>query len=429
MKIRNDNKGFTLIEVIIAVMILAIIVVPLLSLFIQSAKMNTTSRRRMNATSIAEDLMEGIKLHDVADITRQFDYPDYFKLANLPGEGYSMKQLKRTGAGQYEEIAVGDAGSVKSDDGGKTYELIKENEAGNEYYYCIKNIVPTGEAYDALIKVDATPYAEGGSAAVLYNDIDIIDPASVSGVKNGSYLQSQSKDDDVLAVLQAKGLKQSKEYPIIDENNLYRRIILTIDKDGEKITALLKYEYTSKVSKMADVTTEEEICIYDNAKTGAELENIFLFYCPLYISGISHDRIEIVNENNVPFNAYIIKQETMPSQSLQAAEATYKVTVAVKEKGIKEKPDTRIMTNINKNLASRYLPSLPEEVNQGTFLYNGVGGSSVYDKLVKTPGSAGKQDKYFDVTVTMYKSEDVTGYAFPDDNEKKIYEITGSTQE
>lgn len=429
MKIKDNNKGFTLVEVIIAIMILAVVVAPLLSLFVQSVRMNTASRRRMNATSIAEDIMEGIKLYDVADITRQFDYPDYFKLANLPGDGYTIKQLKKTGEGQFDEIAIGDAGSVKSDDGGKTYELIKENEAGNEYYYCVKNMIPATEAYDALIKIDAKPYAEGGSAAQLYNDIDIIEPASVSGKENGSYLQNQNRDDDVITILQAKGLKQKKDYPAIDENNLYRRIILTINKDGEKITALLKYEYTSKVVGMPDITTEEELCIYDNAETGVKLENIFLFYCPLYVSGVNHDKIEIVNEDNVPFNAYLIKQETMPSQSLQVAEATYKMTVEVKEKGSKDKPNTRIMTNINKNLARRYFPGLAEDVNQGTFLYNGMGGQGVYDSLVKEPGSAGKQDKYFDVTITMYRSEDVSGYAFPTDDEKKIYEITGSTQE
>lgn len=60
MKKRLDNRGFTLVEIIIAVAILAIALSPLVANFIQSSKLNLKGRETLNAMNLAQDMMEGI---------------------------------------------------------------------------------------------------------------------------------------------------------------------------------------------------------------------------------------------------------------------------------------------------------------------------------------------------------------------------------
>lgn len=58
-----NNGGFSLVELLIAIVILSIIVVPLLHSFVTSARTNAKSRNTMHATAIAEDVMEQFEAH------------------------------------------------------------------------------------------------------------------------------------------------------------------------------------------------------------------------------------------------------------------------------------------------------------------------------------------------------------------------------
>ena len=58
---KKADQGFSLVEVIIALSILAIVSIPLLSSFAQSAKTNAKAREIMNATNLAQNIVEEIK--------------------------------------------------------------------------------------------------------------------------------------------------------------------------------------------------------------------------------------------------------------------------------------------------------------------------------------------------------------------------------
>ena len=68
----NDNLGLSIVEVLVAVAILAIVFVPLLKTFTQASTINARAQKLQNVTSLAEGVMEDVKgksiqeLHDLA---------------------------------------------------------------------------------------------------------------------------------------------------------------------------------------------------------------------------------------------------------------------------------------------------------------------------------------------------------------------------
>lgn len=63
-KILKNNNGFSLLELIITLAILSIIIIPISSLFINSAKATNSANDKLIALSIAQGEMERIKLQD-----------------------------------------------------------------------------------------------------------------------------------------------------------------------------------------------------------------------------------------------------------------------------------------------------------------------------------------------------------------------------
>lgn len=61
MKKQQNNGGFSLLEVILAMAILAILSIPLLSYFTQSMKYNAMTADKQHATNLAQEVMEDLK--------------------------------------------------------------------------------------------------------------------------------------------------------------------------------------------------------------------------------------------------------------------------------------------------------------------------------------------------------------------------------
>lgn len=72
---KRNSKGFTLIEVIIAVTLLAICIIPAFQSFITSSTLNKRSRQMMYSTEICETINEGFankRFKDVKDVIQLF---------------------------------------------------------------------------------------------------------------------------------------------------------------------------------------------------------------------------------------------------------------------------------------------------------------------------------------------------------------------
>jgi len=81
MSISKDNRGLTLLELIIGITILTIIAVPLLHSFVTSAATARKSEIYENATAAAENEIETIEATDL---------DDYIRSASINGDVYTI---------------------------------------------------------------------------------------------------------------------------------------------------------------------------------------------------------------------------------------------------------------------------------------------------------------------------------------------------
>ena len=72
----SKNAGMTLVELLVAIIILAIIVVPLLHSMISAVKMGAKAKKHLRSTTAAQDIMEGLKAETLEELSCSFNYPD-----------------------------------------------------------------------------------------------------------------------------------------------------------------------------------------------------------------------------------------------------------------------------------------------------------------------------------------------------------------
>ncbi len=85
---KEKNKGFTLIELIVSVAILAIITAPFLNAFVIAAKNNSNSRVKQTVTNHSESIMEKFKAESFEMLSQEFKYIDVGEIDGYAGQNY-----------------------------------------------------------------------------------------------------------------------------------------------------------------------------------------------------------------------------------------------------------------------------------------------------------------------------------------------------
>lgn len=472
----NKDAGFSLLELLIAVVILAIIVIPLLNLFLSSNRLNIKSRQTLRATTAAQDIMEGLKAYNIEEIKTQFADP---------ASGFYVIDSRMIKGGVAEEAAM---------------------EADGLYVFSMKDLNLQGSKFDAKIEVDGREYRTDTSTTPpaathdqKFNDAKLSDARSIEKV-NGTFVETDKirkavlsgafKNSDI-----EKSIKEKLEADpsVTDVEEKYGEI--KIDTGFKNITS-----YFNEISRKIEVKLTKDVadldengrpkvfmkvtqtytftCKYTDPATGASVTktipimgdidaghlvdsvhsgvcgkitatkdgalNVNLFYYPLYgPSGkVVADEIIIESDSDAKLNLLIAKQrydighqDYLADSLLKLEEERYHAKVEVVGKTADQ---FTLKTNLGMNLV---------EAVKGTPVYvNNQFSLNTTPMVAATPPADGSvfhiftldgvrspmgkaavpgetTELIYDVRVGIYE-EGAAGRDFPD--EERMVQITGS---
>lgn len=293
---KKNNKGFTLVELMIAVMVMAIVIVPMLRSFVTSHRVNARSRHVMRATTLAQNEMEIFEKEKIEDLldTTKFDYTPVTKPNEADSNDPGIYVFTRDG--------------------------IINDETGRDMFDVRITLNPERVSTSDLY------YA--------YNTEEVLFMNTISGLDSATYIQrvrnainENGQDEEVYK------LYVTRQHPegvtgttwTVDHfaRDLKRTITLKIEQEDQgginTTVAKVRYDYESGYAEVPDeykkYTTKDKV-IFNNSQTlddegnPIELKSVYLFYAPRYEASKAGnaDKIIIENKDKLPVNIYIIRQ-------------------------------------------------------------------------------------------------------------------------
>lgn len=260
----KDNRGVTLIELLIAIIVFAIITIPLLNSFKTSSKTAVKSEQLGRVSMAAQNILERIEAAEVSEL--------------ISDETEAKNVMHATVAKYY----------------GKNGDSYVDWVNRNSDIYCVwlQGISSGMSSYNAMVEID--PYDD-------INDKELSIPTPMQLI----FSQTDQDPEDIVS----------------------RDIVLTVEKDGENVNATISYSYEKNVSMLADdiggtgddaeVETEPETPVTPNGEYTGTIENvpdgesfsIHMLYIPVF--GVN-DNITIENPQNLDFDLFLVKKSRNP---------------------------------------------------------------------------------------------------------------------
>ena len=462
-KKKLNNKGMTLVELIITITVLALVSGFILSAFVSAMRTSARSRDIHRATTVAQNIMEGLNLKNAEDLAYQFNYPvvsnatlniDNFKVypsmmfehgtqasvgelfewtdpasgdvsVELVGTNISPSDYKAL-TDDYDKAATPSAYMADitdiTDSKDISYDFIKD--PSGKYIYYMRNIMNDGRYYNARIKVDASNYKSTGFSGISANSDALVSVPNMNSDFDAVEVMSNTLDSTAMTMMEDYNPGET-----VTDNNLYRIIQVTIDSaltpSGTDYRTIVKVDYYYYIRKAdGSLTTPMQVITtntaFDNIgeEKSKKLRNVYLYYYPLYGSTTASckDYITIKNDDNMDIELYLIKQEKQEFDGmymeLENKENSYGMTFNVVETTYNAdgKSHITLHSNLGSNLASIYTHSAYTP-NQTKYQRNGVPATK---DMFNTTDIKNKQaqDRIFDVTVDIYRSESMDATTF-----------------
>ncbi len=456
-KVLTDNRGLTLVEILLAMTILAIIVVPLSHAFVSAARINRESRRRLRITTAAQDIMEGLVADNLEDLAYSIYYPGGAtdpSSGNVVHDGFhimksslvrgGMDEVRCTGVGSNGAVtglsAVNDASTdaddhscIVSTDGGLTYDFIHKDDG--KYYFALQDVtVETNQPNmraDVLIEVDASAYREGSSVvsgnSALHNSNPIVDIKGMDSNKDFIFEQNAT------IMLSDLNATYYTSYALTDVYCTYKLNLTKINDGGvDKPRIMYDCTMTAKANSAHSINDP-------NTVTGTQdVRNIYLFYYPTYngASGTNvPDSIEFINNDLYDCNLYIIKQDNSAlSGFIQGYENSYKCDVKITENDPSGDVHTAIRTNLDYNIYDvSHTAGVPVKMTypQATYTYNGsVKDADFWADMTGDVGGSKDEDRIYKVNVYVYEPGSISAGLSSGsiDADKLLTSLNGSMQ-
>lgn len=178
-KPQNNNKGFSLIEVLVTMLIISIVCVPLIRSFVTSANVNKKARRIQNATDVAQSVAEYFANNPMDDLENLVDEDDYSSIVDSDGNDvitYSnVKDWRSSTAAEYFQGAGGERFYVDVTMSGRDEEYTVpdlKDFYGNSSVLCMYQIYKYDKEAVTRLKGDDADGSGIRKSSDLYIEID-----------------------------------------------------------------------------------------------------------------------------------------------------------------------------------------------------------------------------------------------------------------
>lgn len=260
----QKNKGFTLVEVLIAMTVLAIIVVPLLRAFSTSANVNAKAGRLMDANNISQNIMEELKAEGLGAIA----------------------ESGALGAYMFEKV------NLRGDD----------EDANRVRYANTEELVVDGTSYIAEIALTVNEFGQKNLAKL----------NSMNEENCAYYVQPEDMDQKAAEEFQVRNATYAYGPDVSQKDSNYflehmsREILINVSADA--VDVVYNYTIPEGFTTEADRTYTVKTRIYDEALSEETLQAVSLCFYPFpyYEEGNSFITI---NNTYKDIELYLIEQE------------------------------------------------------------------------------------------------------------------------
>lgn len=418
---KKDDKGFTLLEVLIAVIILAFVIVPLLRSFVSSYNVNAKSRRIMRATTLAQNEMEIFekeKLEVLLD-EETYDYTVDDSTTYVSDEGTNDEM-------EHVVYKFSRSGIINDETGREMFDVVvilePESASASDLYYA-------QNTQDLLFMNTLS----GSDSATYVQRIRTVDDS-------GNSINTNGDDEEVYNMYvnwqHPEGAGGTRWTADMFEEHLERTITVKIEQtnQGGSVTTVAKVNYEYVISDSWNIVPDErktyktkDKVLFNNAQlqddegNPIELQSVYLFYAPRYKT-TNPDNIVIENRDNLPVNIYIIRQnildETNKKVGVYTNDAgtveystelrTYTAAIEIYD-GFNEDGKTygNYFTNLNFDPAYNYdrgTTNITLHDSDGVWTSNGV--DAIEKAKFKSLGATEAKDRIYTMDVSVYNHGD-----------------------
>ena len=409
---RAGNGGYSLVELLIAIVILGLIVGPLLHTFVTASGTSARSRKIGDATLAAQNIAEAAEANGLSSL-----------LAN------PKNVLGGSTSGFY---TVGSDG---------VYTLSSSSAAAGKSKYTVglTGLKAGKNTFDAVVSLDAQT-DQAGSAFYAINSKQLADYANMDAIFAQSWEASEDPDQVSLADFKVHAASVCNDAGVVP--SVKRTIQLTAgyakNEDGSTDTGTLSatlvysYEYTfSYVEETLDdngaIVTNTVTDTWSDSKsymlfprgftiTNGVMPSIYLLYNPWYkglsaygggsCSKVSPEKIIVTNTDDLPFTVFLVKQADpgiTDTAVLMSKETAYSASIVLQQSNaVTANTVARIYSNAKENLAGgAAITGVTYKIMRGLYLHEN--GSFTGDLV-----SRSAKNRIYLVTISIYPSGTVS---------------------
>lgn len=334
-KMTSDNRGLSLIELLVAIVVLGIICIPLITTFINSARINRNAKRVHSASTLAQSLMEEYKATNISvllqDVSEGSVSASYY--ASLDSEQQKIVSGNQEAFIPYVFYQTGIAAT-----NGHVYDA---RITLNPMPYSSFDLSVSNSSNANTVQIPTLPQVDNAKSAVISSQITAQDNKISGGVSNyaaekkilalfGGYSSADLISEGILKNTPGKTAEENMKDTLVGiSNKLEKKIILTVENDPAHVPAGFaavtcdveyKYDYAGSLISDSSVTVNAYQSYYSiDAPTPPDADDaseelpgrmtVYLFWTPSpYNTG--NDEIVIRNNTNCRIDVYLIKQDS-----------------------------------------------------------------------------------------------------------------------